>query len=110
VNAILFEECSLLGCYAAWFLQEQVSEERIASIIRATKIGELGTLTANVAPSWPIVVTLMMDELRSFETSVLRRVAGHKISEDGILHSHHRENHNPYEIPFALSPHLGRAG
>jgi hypothetical protein len=39
-------EWRLLGCYAVWLLQEpSFSEELNASIIRVTRIGELGTLT-----------------------------------------------------------------
>jgi hypothetical protein len=64
------------------------SEELSASIIRVTRIGELGTtlavtsnprtlhrflVTANVIPSSPILVTLMMEALSSTETSVLTR-------------------------------------
>jgi hypothetical protein len=56
------------GDYEEWMLHRMalartdVSEELSASIIRGTRIGELGTLlvTANV-PCSPILVTLMMD-------------------------------------------------
>jgi hypothetical protein len=89
-----------------------VSEERIVFIVRVTRIGELGTtltatssrgmlvflrsvlrflVTANV-PSSPILVTLMMEAIRFSESSVLTRATLRKISEDGIFHSHHREN------------------
>jgi hypothetical protein len=66
-------------------VRSDVSEQRTASIIRVTKIGELGKLiifprnlclllvTANVVPSSPILVTLMMEALFSSETSDLRR-------------------------------------
>jgi hypothetical protein len=46
-----------------------VSEERIASIIRLCCVHRL-LVTANI-PSSPILVTLMMEAIRSFETSVL---------------------------------------
>jgi hypothetical protein len=71
-----------------------VSEELSFSIIRVTRIGELGTLelvTANVVPSSPIPVTLMMVELISFEMSILTRATRPNTPEDGIFHSHRRE-------------------
>jgi hypothetical protein len=62
-------------------VRTDVSEELSASIIRVTRIGELGTLG----------VTSTRRSLRR-NTSVLTTATRSNIREDAILHSHRREN------------------
>jgi hypothetical protein len=77
-------------------VRTDISEEPSASIIRVTRIGELETtlavtsvrrllVTANVVPSSPILVTLIMLALGFTETSVLTRATRRNISEDRIF-------------------------
>jgi hypothetical protein len=73
-------------------LTTEAAEQRIAVIIRVTIIGYLGTTlavtsngtelrrnitintnSANVVPSLPVIVTLMMGAIRSSETSVVTK-------------------------------------
>jgi hypothetical protein len=60
-------------------------------------------VTANVVLSMPIPVTLMIETIRSSETSVLIRDTRRHNPEDGILHCRRREN---FKTSIALT---GRA-
>jgi hypothetical protein len=82
-------------------VRTDVSEEGIASIIRLTRIGELGEtldvtinqrslrrkllVMANVIPSLQILAIMMMEAIRSSETSLLTKATQRHITEDGIL-------------------------
>jgi hypothetical protein len=72
--------------------KNRISEERMAFIIRVTRIGQLGMLavTRNRSTLLKFVArwfTLMMEAIRSSETSVLTAATRRNIQDHCILHS-----------------------
>jgi hypothetical protein len=63
-----YEECRLLGCCVA-LVRTDVSEERIAYYTISSSVIRL-LVTANVVPSAPVLVTLMIMAIRSSATSI----------------------------------------
>jgi hypothetical protein len=55
-------------------------------------------VTASVVHTSPILVTLIKEALSSSETPFLTRGKHRNIPEDGILHSHRRENLKSYTV------------
>jgi hypothetical protein len=72
-----------------------VSEERSAYIAFHRSVRRL-LVIANVVPSSPILVALMMEATRFFQTSVFIRSTRCNVPEDGILQSHRHENLKSY--------------
>jgi hypothetical protein len=75
-------------------LGKDVSGESSASNIRVTRIGELGKLLDVITNRRTL--RRSTKALGSYETSVFIRAIRRNISEDGLLHSHRRENLKPY--------------
>jgi hypothetical protein len=93
-------------------IRTDISGELSATIIRVARIGELGTLAATSkrrtllsntnVPHLPILVTLVMQALRSSETSVFTRITPSNIPEDGILHTAVKTTNLTYHYPTEL--------
>jgi hypothetical protein len=74
-------------------VRTDVSEECVASIIRVTRIGELGTLA-------------VISNEYSSEMLVFTRATWHNIPEDRILHCHRHENLKSYTIKLCFAYHV----
>jgi hypothetical protein len=75
-----------------------VSEEYVASIFKVGRICEIRAIklqvAVNVLPSSLSHSSLIVEAIRSSETSVLIRSTRYHIAEDDILRNHRRENSN----------------
>jgi hypothetical protein len=60
-------------------------------------------VTANVVPSSSILVTLMMEEIYSSETSISTGAMRRSIPEDGIARSYRRQNIKCNNISLCIS-------
>jgi hypothetical protein len=95
-NAVFWDVTSCGSC----------KNRHFASIITVTRLVLQLLVTANL-PSSPILVTLMMEAIRSSKMSVLTRATWLHIPEDSILHSHCCENLKSYiSLNFACTQNL----
>jgi hypothetical protein len=78
-------------------VRTDVLDELSASIIRVTGSVRRLLVTANIVPSSPIFVTLMLEAIIYCETSLLTRATRRNIREDDIL--------NCFSVVSSLSPH-----
>jgi hypothetical protein len=80
-------------------VRTDVSEKHIATtihdIVFLRSVLRL-LVTANVVPTLPSLVILMMEVIHSSKTAVLTRAILHNIPEDGIFRSHRCENLKSY--------------
>jgi hypothetical protein len=81
------KKCRLLECDVVWLLLEPTFRGNISPPSSQKRNSELGTTLAVTSK----VLTLMMEAIRSSETSVLIRATQRHIPEDGILHNNRRE-------------------
>jgi hypothetical protein len=118
-NEFLMKNDVFLDLHCVAPVRTDVSEECCAAIIKVIRIGELGKLavtsnirplrnivflvvykkyysTANVVPSSPIPVTLMMKAPHTSETSIFTKATQYNFPEDAILHCHCRGNLQSY--------------
>jgi hypothetical protein len=87
-------------------VRTDVSEQRTASIIRVTRIGELGKKLA-LSSNRRTLRRNTIHSISSSETSVLARATWRNIQEDGILHSHRRKYLKSYiEVKFRATNNL----
>jgi hypothetical protein len=70
----------------------------LRTLLAVTSNRSMLLLTADVLPTSPILVTLVMEALSFSQTSNLIRVTRRNIPEDGILPSDRRENLKSYII------------
>jgi hypothetical protein len=61
-------------------------------MVSSEMLRRVALVRTDVVPSSQILVTLMKEAPSSSETSVLTRATRRNIPQDGILHSHRREN------------------
>jgi hypothetical protein len=98
ISILILEYCAVLVSIQTWYQQLNVDlslwQVPILRSVRRLLV------TASVVPSSPSFVILMKEALSSTETSVLTRATQRNISEDTILHSHHRENPKSYFASF----------
>jgi hypothetical protein len=77
-------------------VRTDASEEHVASIIRVTRIGELGTMLPVISNRRTLGINTIEKATRSSETSILIRATRRNIPEDSMLHSHRCEDLKSY--------------
>jgi hypothetical protein len=89
-----YEECRLWMCRRVALIRTGLASALIESVFLHSVLQLL--ITASAVLTSLIHFTLMTKAIQSSETSVLTRATRRHIAEDGILHSHRRENIKSY--------------
>jgi hypothetical protein len=85
-NSVFWDVTSCGSCKNRRFGRKHLLHHQGDKNRRAIRSVICWLVTANVVPSSPILVTLMMEPIRSSEMSVLKKATWRNAPEDGVRH------------------------
>jgi hypothetical protein len=91
-NAVFWDVTPCLSCKNRRFGGMYRINHKVDKIQRTGNNVNINYQPKHAAKKCLIIVTMMMEDICSFEMSVLKRATRHNIQEEGILHNHRSEN------------------